>query len=167
MIPELMATKEQFQELLQPLLDALAGMDPNDPGVADQLTERFPIDDPAIQKLAEAFAEGVSAGWLCDRQGGPGVTYSRVRKARSDGAPSDRLSVDAVRMDRAGPGHTHPNGEFDLCFAVAGAPRFDDQAPGWTVYPAGSWHVPTVSGGTMNILYFLPDGAIKFGPRSE
>ena len=25
--------------------------------------------------------------------------------------------------------------------------------------------VPTVEGGSMNILYFLPGGAIEFGPR--
>ena len=165
MMGAIMSTKERFEDLLQPLVEVLASMDPNDPQAGDKLTDRFPLNSPAMRELAEAFAAGVAAGWLCDRQGGLGVTYSRVRKARPDGAPADALSVDAVRMDRPGPGHTHPHGEFDLCFAVEGSPTFDGHPPGWTVYPAGSWHVPSVSGGTMNILYFLPHGAIEFGPR--
>ncbi|HJL17019.1 MAG TPA: DUF4863 family protein, partial [Sandaracinaceae bacterium LLY-WYZ-13_1] len=74
-------------------------------------------------------------------------------------------SIDCVHMDRPGPGHTHPNGEIDLCFAVRGEPTFDGHPPGWTVYPPGSWHVPTVEGGVMDILYFLPGGAIRFEPN--
>ena len=158
-----MATKEQFQQLLQPILDALATLDPDQPDAAAHLAAAFPIDSPAVQQLAEMFAAGVAEGWLCHRQGGPGVTYSRVLKATEPG----QLSIDAVRMDCPGPGHTHPNGEFDLCFAVSGEPLFDGRPPGWTVYPTGSWHVPTVTGGTMNILYFLPGGAIQFGPRTD
>ena len=60
---------------------------------------------------------------------------------------------------------THPNGEVDLCFTVDGNPTFDGNAPGWTVYEPGSWHVPSVADGVMDILYFLPGGAIKFGPK--
>ena len=40
--------------------------------------------------------------------------------------------------------------------------RFDGNAPGWVVYGRGSAHVPTVTGGEMLILYFLPGGAIEF-----
>ena len=69
-------------------------------------------------------------------------------------------------MDKPGPGHEHPAGEFDLCFAVDAGARFDDRPEGWTVYPPGSWHVPTVTGGRMDILYFLPGGKIRFGPRA-
>jgi hypothetical protein len=68
-------------------------------------------------------------------------------------------------MSGVGPGHTHGNGEIDLCLAVGGTPRFDGHGPGWVVYPPGSWHEPTVTGGAMDILYFLPGGAIQFGPR--
>ena len=67
----------------------------------------------------------------------------------------------------AGMAHTHPGGEFDLCFAVSGSPTFDGRPEGWTVYAPGSWHVPTVQGGVMDILYFLPAGAMKFGPQPE
>lgn len=156
-----MMTKERFITLLQPILDVLGQTDVSDPKAAERLAERFPLDAPAMRELGEAFAAGVADGWLCDRQGAPGITYSRVQKSLS----ADTLSIDAVRMDGPGPGHTHPNGEFDLCFAASGSPTFDGNPPGWTVYPPGSWHVPTVAGGTMNILYFLPGGAIQFGPK--
>ena len=69
-------------------------------------------------------------------------------------------------MNGPGLAHTHPNGEIDLCFAMDGDPRFDGHPEGWVVYGPGSWHVPTVTGGTMAILYFLPSGAIAFGPQS-
>jgi hypothetical protein len=158
-----MSDREQFEALLEPVLASLADLDPADDGAAAALEATFPVDGDAMKELAALFARGVADGWLCDREGGPGVRFSRVRKAAGDGT----LSIDAVRMDRPGPGHTHPNGEFDLCFAVDGDPRFDDRPAGWTVYPPGSWHVPTVAGGTMNILYFLPGGAIQFGPKPE
>jgi len=67
-----------------------------------------------------------------------------------------------VIMDGPGPGHTHPKGEVEICFVLDGEPRFDGNPPGWTVYPPGSWHIPTVSGGKMAILYFLPEGAMRF-----
>ena len=79
-----------------------------------------------------------------------------------DSEDSCGLSADAVLMSVPGPRHAHPNGEIDLCFAVDGAPEFDGNPPGWTVYAPGSEHVPTVTGGTMLILYLLPQAAIRF-----
>ena len=154
---------QELQDALSPIIDFLDGLDPADSTAAATLNEKFPVGSEALQALATLFEKGVSEGWLCDREGGPGVTYSRVAKKLG----SSEFSIDAVRMDRPGPGHAHPKGEFDLCFSVAGSPQFDEHEPGWTVYPPNSWHVPTVSGGTMNILYFLPGGAIAFGPKPE
>jgi hypothetical protein len=36
------------------------------------------------------------------------------------------------------------------------------QGPGWVVEAPGSQHVPTVAGGTMLIVYLLPQGRIEF-----
>jgi len=69
-------------------------------------------------------------------------------------------------MTEPGPGHAHPRGEVDLCMAIEGDPRFDGRKEGWTAYAPGSWHIPTVQGGRMAILYFLPGGEIRFGPRN-
>tara|TARA_R110002073_G_scaffold225022_2_gene385276 strand:+ start:8706 stop:9176 length:471 start_codon:yes stop_codon:yes gene_type:complete len=153
--------KEQLLEALAPIVTLLDTLDPASAEAEATLNERYPIDSDEMQGLAAMFAEGVKEGVLCDRDGGPGVTYSRVTKKL--GAAD--FSIDAVRMDRPALGHTHPAGEFDLCFATDGEPEFDSKKPGWVVYPPGSWHVPSVRGGTMNILYFLPAGAIKFGPK--
>jgi hypothetical protein len=152
--------KSDLQALLAPILDVLDKMDPDDASAADALNRQFPVDGEDMKKVAALFAEGLKAGWLCDREAG-GVRFSRVAKEQGASA----FTIDAVAMNAPGPGHVHPNGEFDLCFAVEGDPRFDDKPPGWTVYGKGSWHVPTVSGGAMHILYFLPGGAIEFGDK--
>lgn len=153
-------SRAQLLESLAPLVDTLRGLDAADPGAADLLAARHPLAE--LAELAALVRSGVEEGWLCDREGG-GVRFSRVAKA---GDPATApLSLDAVHMSGPGPGHTHPQGEFDLAFAVSGEPTFDGRPPGWTVYPPGSWHVPTVAGGVMDILYFLPDGAMRFEPR--
>jgi len=152
-----MSNVEMFKDALKPLLEVVATIDPADPSAKALLDEKLPPTGPVVAGVAKLMREGVEAGWICDREAG-GVKFSRVQKANDGGS----LSVDAVHMSAPGPGHTHPNGEIDLCFAVDGEPRFDGNAPGWTVYPPGSWHVPTVEGGVMDILYFLPGGAIRF-----
>ena len=80
--------------------------------------------------------------------------------------PSPELhgySIDVVDMNEvAGPHHAHPNGEVDLIMPTEGDARFDGRGAGWLVYPAGSSHRPTVSGGRAFVLYLLPGGAIEF-----
>ncbi len=153
--------KQNFVDALAPLIDFLDELDPSTESAASELTKKFPIESEQMQAIAGLFEKGVEEGWLCHHEGGPGVQYSRVAKKLGKA----EFSIDAVTMDRPGPGHSHPNGEFDICFAAKAGPTFDGNPPGWTVYGPGSWHVPTVAGGSMNILYFLPGGAIEFGPK--
>jgi len=143
-------------DALSEVLEVVKTIDPADPEAAAKLETRLPA--ASLAPLAAKFRAGVEDGSLCGRGELP-VRWSRVAK------DAGGVSIDAVSMNGAGPGHEHPEGEIDLCFAVDGDPRFDGNPPGWTVYPPGSWHVPTVTGGTMDILYFLPGGAIRFGPR--
>jgi hypothetical protein len=143
---------------LAPVLEHLSGVDCRDPGASAALNERLPLGGTAMREVEALVRRGVSEGWLTPR-GEPGVRFGRVAKP---GAESRGFSIDAVHMDRPGPEHTHPNGEIDLCFALSGAPTFDGRPPGWVVLPPGSRHVPTVAGGEMAILYFLPGGAIEF-----
>lgn len=151
--------KETFVEALAPVFKAIEGADPSDPGLAVRLNATLPLDGPVARAVREAAEQGVADGWLCDREAG-GIRFSRPVKP---GEASAGFSVDAVVMDRArGPKHTHPGGEINLCFAQDGDPRFDGRPAGWVVFPPGSTHVPTVDGGRMLILYFLPGGAIEF-----
>jgi hypothetical protein len=154
-----MSGKADLLSALAPILDVVRGIDPASPDAADALNAALPLDDPRVVAVAAVLRSAVAAGAdVCHHEAG-GVRYSRVKR------PEDGWSVDAVHMNSPGPGHSHPGGEFDLCFAVDGDPTFDGHAPGWTAYPPGSWHIPTVAGGTMDILYFLPEGAIRFEPR--
>ncbi len=154
--------KAALRAALAPVLEAVAALDLTAPDAARAaLADRFPLDGPLLADVRARVEAGLAEGWLTPRENA-GVRFGRVAKAVPE---THNLVIDAVLMDGPGPGHTHPAGEVDLCFAVAGTPRFDGQAPGWTVYGPDSWHVPTVSGGTMAILYFLPGGAIRFEPR--
>jgi hypothetical protein len=149
--------KSDLSTRLQPVLDAITAL-PAGPGAAAALNTALPLEHPAVRLVFEAVQQGLEDGWLCPREAN-GVRFGRPVKPGPD---SRGFSVDAVVMAGAGPGHTHPAGEFDLCFVLDGAPRFDGNPPGWTVYGPGTWHVPTVTGGTMVILYFLPEGSIRF-----
>ncbi len=142
--------------ILDPLLKELGQISLQDPKQAKvELDRRFAMDSSLLQEIRTAMTQGMEEGWLLPKEAG-GVRFGRLAKDQHG------FSVDAVWMDGAGPGHVHPNGEIDLCFAMSGEPKFDGNAPGWTVYAPGSEHVPTVSGGEMLILYCLPGGAIKF-----
>lgn len=157
-MPAQQPDKQTLLDALAPMLAVAATLDLQQAGVArTTLASAFPRDGEAWQTVKRLFSQGRQAGWLCDRDNGD-VRFSRVQKGPG-------FSIDAVHMRSPGPGHTHGKGEVDLCFAVSGDPRFDGQPEGFVVYPPGSWHVPTVSGGVMDILYFLPDGAITFEDR--
>ncbi len=146
--------------MVEALLPAIREVDTTLPDAADRLAARLPLDGPELSRLRVALRAAVESKVVADREN-DGVRFSRLRKAADDAD----YSIDVVHMNKPALAHTHPRGEVDLCFAVEGDARFDDQPEGWTVYPPGSWHVPTVTGGAMDILYFLPGGAITFGPR--
>ena len=145
-----------FVATLTPLAERLGGCDLSDPAAAKAWLDReLPFDGELVAGVRAAAEAGATEGWLLPKQAGP-IRFGRVAKDLGG------FSVDAVWMRDPGPKHRHPNGEIDLCFALDGAPRFDGHAEGWTVYGPDSTHVPTVAGGTMLILYFLPGGAMEF-----
>lgn len=150
-----MANKDEVLAALEPVLALLSTVDPSGAGAAARLEAAFPVKGPAMTALRALVREGVEARWLCEKENG-GVRFGRLAKAARG------FSVDVVHLAGPGAAHTHPAGELDLCFAVSGQPRFDGRPEGWTAYGAGTWHVPTVEGGAMDILYFLPDGAMRF-----
>jgi len=158
-------SKEALIEAIQPICTRINSLDLRIENCKEILANEFPLEDLGhIRSLVE---EGIQEGWLCPRGKDP-MTFGRLQKSTS----SEIIGVDTVDMDGslsscAGPGHEHPTGEIDLCFSISGDPDFDGNQEGWTVYPPKSWHVPTVNKGRMAILYFLPQGAIRFGPPQE
>ena len=142
-----------------PLLHAAQGLDLSSPLAARaELTERFDPQSKRARALNENLKALLAEGKLAERGAMP-VKYGRVAKA---GPPTLGFSIDVVHMNGAGPMHRHPNGEVNYCVALDGAPTFDGEKPGWVVFPPESKHVPTVAGGTMLIVYLLPQGAIEF-----
>jgi len=152
------ATQDQFRNQLASLTSAVAGR-ALDADLDAWLNAEHGARSDTFAALKSACLAGVAEGWLCAREGG-GIRYGRVFK------PSDDLhdfSVDVVDMkDIVGPLHSHPNGEIDLVMPLEGDARFDDRPAGWVVYPPGSAHRPTVTGGRALVLYLLPAGRIEF-----
>jgi hypothetical protein len=166
----LIMTPAEFPSLVARLTASLADR-PLDAALAVHLNETHGPGSPIFEALFAACRAGVAEGWMCQREAG-GVRYGRVVKA---GPPTHGFSVDVVEMrNLAGPHHFHPNGEIDMVMPLAGdegltpggEARFDGQPAGWKVYPPGSAHHPTVSGGRALVLYLLPDGAIQFTPAA-
>jgi hypothetical protein len=149
------AARESFTALLHGVAAQLHGIDLRGSDAAARVAARVPFAGEAVRRLRAAAFAAVDSPWLLPKENA-GIRFGRVAK------DLDGFSVDAVLMDRPGPRHRHPNGEVDLCFARKGAPAFDGHPEGWVVYGPGSVHVPTVRGGEMLILYFLPGGAIEF-----
>lgn len=150
-------TKEQFVELLRPLAEALQAVDVDAADAAAQAERAAPFAGAAVAAVRAAAVANIGSPWLLPKAQG-GIRFGRVAKELLG------FSVDAVLMDVPGPRHRHPNGELDLCMVTKGDPRFDGKPAGWVVYGKDSVHVPTVRGGEMLILYFLPAGAIEFLP---
>lgn len=146
-------------DALLPLCEAARGLALDDPARARaELERRLDPRGPAARAVARALTDALAAGTICDRGEAP-VRYSRIAKATP---ATHEFSLDAVHMSGPGPRHRHPLGEVNFCIALEGDPRFDGEPAGWVVEPPGSSHVPTVSGGTMLIVYLLPSGAIEF-----
>ena len=156
---------------LAPVLDLVAALPLDDcrdhaaaAELAARLEARLPAESPAAKAVGAALRRGIDDGWLCDR-GEPNARFSRVAKAGPD---TRELSIDVVSLEGPALRHRHPRGEVTLGFAYdpdAAGSRFDGHPPGWVVMPAGSAHVPTVTGPRMVLLYFLPGGAVDWQPK--
>lgn len=154
-------SQEAFNELVGRIAIALEGR-ALDSAMATYLNEAFGHDSDDFAALSSLCTQGEAEGWLMSRSGG-GIKYGRAIKPGSD---AGRFSVDVVRMqDVAGPHHIHTTGEIGAIIPISGDPKFDGMGMGWYVYPPGSDHYPTVSGGDAYVLYLLPEGAIEFTGR--
>jgi hypothetical protein len=151
--------KSELLEALLPLCNAVAAVDLGAEDADAQIEAQVAANSAAVQRVETLSRQGLEAGWLCPREN-QGIAFGRVAKPTET---THSLSVDAVYMSGAGAAHTHPNGEVSICFATEGEPTFEGHADGWVVLPPGSSHVPTVEGGKMLILYFLPEGAMEWG----
>lgn len=151
-------SQDAFRALVGTVTASIAAR-PLDGALGDWLNAHLGPGTATYAALREACLAGVAEGWMCNREAG-GIRYGRVAKPGDD---LDRFSVDVVDMrDVVGPHHTHPAGEIDLVMPLEGDARFDGRGAGWLVFPPGSAHHPTVTGGRALVLYLLPEGRIEF-----
>lgn len=158
-----------LRTLLEPILAAVAELDPagrsDDDAVAAlerALETRFPARGEYVRALGDEISRGVAEGWLCNR-GPENARFSRLAKPSSE---TGELSIDCVSMEGDAIDHTHPNGEVTIGFAAQGADpdavRFEGRPAGWVFLRPGTRHIPRVTGGRMNLMYFLPGGAVEW-----
>jgi len=142
-----------------PLLEAAQGLDLTKPAEArDALQKRLDPNSARAAALRTSLLRLYEEGKIAQNGALP-VRWGRAAKATPETLDQ---SIDVVVMNGPGPLHRHPLGEVNYCIALEGSPKFDGQEPGWVVFPPESRHVPTVSGGTMLIVYLLPKGQIEF-----
>jgi len=149
---------EAFGALIKDVTDAVVDK-PLTPALGEELDRLLPPADAAFRAIESACHEAIAAGWMC-AQGGEGRRFGRVIEP---GPATAGFSVDVVDLtDIVGPHHRHPNGEICMVMPVSPEARFDGKGAGWKVYPPGSAHRPTVTGGRALVLYLLPAGQIEF-----
>lgn len=153
-----MNAKRCFAESVATITARIAGRN-LDSDLQSFLEQSFPPGGEAFDDVATLCRQGIDEGWLGNHEHG-GIRYGRVTEP---GPAVNDFSVDVVQMeDIAGPYHGHPAGEIDMIIPETAAAKFDGHGQGWLVYPAGSEHYPTVTGGKAIILYLLPGGKIDF-----
>ena len=146
-------------DTFRPLFTAAHGLDLSNPAQARaELARRFDPAGPAAATLRTSLVRLYEEGKIAANGALP-VRWGRAAKSTPE---TLEQSIDVVVMNGAGPLHRHPRGEVNYCLALEGDPRFDGQPAGWVVFPPESRHVPTVTGGTMLIVYLLPQGQIEF-----
>ena len=160
---------EKLLQSLEPVLDHLYNARASEESflspesavkLQEVLNHAFSAESAVMQNVFQQMREGLNEGWLCPNPGRD-LSWGHV----SDAENANGFSIESVLMSNTGPGHVHPRGEIDLCFPLSGQPQFDGCSETWVVCSAQSWHIPTVTGGEMLILYFLPDGDIQFRRR--
>lgn len=163
---------QRLEDLLVPVLTKVEQLRPqerSDPlsieALLVELRRAFPYEGETVQAIGAAIADGIADGSLCNR-GEATARFSRVAKP---GQLGPDLSVDVVSLEGPALAHTHPQGEVTLGFPSSGSDSgdvaFDGHPPGWVFMPPGSRHTPTVTGGRMDLLYFLPGGAVQWHPE--
>ena len=153
---------EAFHQLVATVAQAVQGR-ALDTALQTWLNAHYGAGSAWYTQMYAACADGVTQGWLCQRENG-GIRWGRVFEA---GAELGGFSVDVVQMkDIAGPHHSHPLGEIDLILPITSGALFDGHAAGWCVYGPDSAHSPTVSHGEAWVLYLLPQGQIQFTQRA-
>ena len=162
-------SQRNLLRLLAPVCRRIADLHPEQRHEAASVAElevvlerEFPSSGSEMLIVAEELRSGIAAGWACNR----GPEEARFSRLAKPGPETHGFSIDAVSMIGKAIDHTHPLGEVTIGFPAdpkaASDCQFEGRKPGWVFLPPKSRHVPTVTSDRMNLIYFLPEGAVEW-----
>ncbi len=149
---------DELLSSLTPIGAFLAELDLSDRSAAERRLNST-LGTEQMREFTALALSAHAAGTLTPRSGGAGVHFGRLSKPSP---ATHEHSVDAVDITGEGAPHGHPEGEVSWCIPLEGAPVFEGARSGWVVLPPGSDHTPRVRAGRMLIIYFLPNGSIRW-----
>jgi len=154
------AHKPAFMNAVHTLLDFI-GAKPLGKALEVQLNEHYGPDTAAYSELLRLLRTGIDEGWACYAEI-TGPDYRRGRIAESSPA-TNGFSVETGKLRNVlGNYHRHPMGEINMIGPVDETGQFCGHGAGWKVFEPGSRHFPTVTGGTVTMLFLLPHGEIEY-----
>jgi Domain of unknown function (DUF4863) len=142
------------------LLD-FVGDRPLGPALELLLNEHYGPHTERYATLLKLLRQGIDEGWACYSEiTGPDYRRGRIAEASS---LTHGFTIESGKL-RNVPGnyHRHPRGEINMIGPVDASGQFCGHGAGWKVFPPESRHFPTVTGGTVTMLFFLPGGEIEY-----
>lgn len=153
-------SKPAMLEALHELLDFI-GDKSLDQELELQLNDRYGASTYRFNVLLTLLRTGIVEGWACYNEI-TGPDYRRGRIAEASDA-THGFTVESGKLRNVlGNYHRHPKGEINMIGPVDATGQFCGHGAGWRVFAPDSSHYPTVSGGTVTLLFFLPGGLIEY-----
>ncbi len=140
---------------------AFIGERPLDAALEAQLNDHYGAQTGRYATLLRLLRQGIDEGWACYAEiDGPDYKRGRIAEAS---AQTRGFTVESGKLRNVlGNYHRHPRGEINMIGPVDPTGRFCGNGAGWKVFPPDSCHYPTVTGGTVTMLFFLPGGEIEY-----
>ena len=156
------AQKPALMSAITRLLDFI-GDQPLDDRLQAALNDHYGPETARYAELVALLEAGIDEGWACYAEI-TGPDYIRGRIAEPS-AETRGFSVESAKLkDVVGNYHCHPRGEINMIAPVDATGKFCGHGAGWKVFAPGSRHYPTVTGGAVKFLFFLPNGEIEYMP---
>ncbi|WP_051235783.1 DUF4863 family protein [Ottowia thiooxydans] len=154
--------KPKLMAAVAGLLDFI-GQRPLDAALEKDLNDSYGAQTDAYAELLTLLRAGIEEGWACYAEI-DGPDYRRGRLAK-DGPATHGFSVETGMLKNVlGNYHRHPLGEINMIGPVDATAKFCGHGAGWKVFGPDSRHYPTVTGGKVTMLFFLPGGQIEYMP---
>lgn len=154
------AAKPALLDAIHEFLDFVADK-PLDGQLELQLNEHYGPTTKQFATLLSLLRTGIQEGWACYREI-TGPDYRRGRIAEASARTHGFTVESGMLRNVLGNYHRHPRGEINMIGPVDKTGKFCGSGAGWRVFSPDSSHYPTVTGGTVTLLFFLPGGEIEY-----